>query len=66
MLEALKAVAERLKAGEISKDQAVKEARAISARYATLINIIRPMGFHHLIQRLGKAAKLPFAIHPHC
>jgi site-specific recombinase XerD len=23
------------------------------------------MGFHHLIQRLGKAAKLPFAIHPH-
>src|SRR6266481_7084010 len=26
---------------------------------------ISPMGFHHLIQRLGKAAKLPFAIHPH-
>jgi integrase len=26
---------------------------------------ISPMGFHHLIQRVGKAAKLPFAIHPH-
>jgi len=26
---------------------------------------ISPMGFHHLIQRLGKAAKMPFAIHPH-
>jgi type 1 fimbriae regulatory protein FimB/type 1 fimbriae regulatory protein FimE len=26
---------------------------------------ISPMGFHHLIARLGKAAKLPFAIHPH-
>jgi type 1 fimbriae regulatory protein FimB/type 1 fimbriae regulatory protein FimE len=24
-----------------------------------------PMGFHHLIQRLGKAAEMPFAIHPH-
>jgi len=26
---------------------------------------ISPMGFHHLIQRLGKAAKTPFAVHPH-
>ena len=26
---------------------------------------ISPMGFHHLIARLGKAAKLPFAVHPH-
>jgi Phage integrase family len=26
---------------------------------------ISPMGFHHLIQRLGKAAKMPFAVHPH-
>ena len=24
-----------------------------------------PMGFHHLIQRLGKAARMPFAVHPH-
>ena len=23
------------------------------------------LGFHHLIARLGKAAKLPFAVHPH-
>jgi type 1 fimbriae regulatory protein FimB/type 1 fimbriae regulatory protein FimE len=23
------------------------------------------MGFHHLIQRLGKAAEMPFAVHPH-
>jgi integrase len=23
------------------------------------------LGFHHLIARLGKAAKMPFAIHPH-
>jgi hypothetical protein len=23
------------------------------------------LGFHHLIERLGKAAKLPFAVHPH-
>jgi hypothetical protein len=23
------------------------------------------MGFHHLIARLGRAAKMPFAIHPH-
>ena len=23
------------------------------------------LGFHHLIQRLGKAAKMPFAVHPH-
>ena len=26
---------------------------------------ISPIGFHHLIQRLGKAAKMPFAVHPH-
>ena len=26
---------------------------------------ISPMGFHHLIARLGKAAELPFAVHPH-
>jgi integrase len=24
-----------------------------------------PVGFHHLIQRLGKAAGMPFVIHPH-
>ena len=23
------------------------------------------IGFHHLIQRLGKAAKMPFPLHPH-
>jgi site-specific recombinase XerD len=23
------------------------------------------IGFHHLIQRLGKAAGLPFKVHPH-
>jgi type 1 fimbriae regulatory protein FimB/type 1 fimbriae regulatory protein FimE len=23
------------------------------------------LGFHHLIARLGKAAKIPFAVHPH-
>jgi hypothetical protein len=23
------------------------------------------VGFHHLIQRLGKAAKMPFPLHPH-
>jgi site-specific recombinase XerD len=23
------------------------------------------LGFHHLIARLGKAAKLPFPVHPH-
>jgi len=23
------------------------------------------MGFHHLIARLGKVARMPFAIHPH-
>ena len=23
------------------------------------------IGFHHLIQRLGKAAKMPFSLHPH-
>jgi integrase len=26
---------------------------------------ISPMGFHHLVARLGKVAKMPFAIHPH-
>jgi len=26
---------------------------------------ISPMGFHHLIAWLGKAAELPFAVHPH-
>jgi integrase len=26
---------------------------------------ISPMGFHHLMARLGKAAKMPFAVHPH-
>src|SRR5256884_9785014 len=26
---------------------------------------ISPMGFHHLLQRLGKVAKMPFALHPH-
>jgi len=26
---------------------------------------ISPIGFHRLIQRLGKAAKMPFRIHPH-
>ena len=24
-----------------------------------------PMGFHHLMAKLGEAAKLPFAVHPH-
>ena len=24
-----------------------------------------PMGFHHLMARLGKAAEMPFAVHPH-
>ena len=23
------------------------------------------LGFHHLIQRLGKASGMPFAVHPH-
>jgi site-specific recombinase XerD len=23
------------------------------------------IGFHHLIQRLGKAARMPFPLHPH-
>jgi hypothetical protein len=23
------------------------------------------IGFHHLVQRLGKAAKMPFPLHPH-
>jgi integrase len=23
------------------------------------------IGFHHLIQRLGKAARMPFSLHPH-
>ena len=23
------------------------------------------IGFHHLIQRLGKAARMPFQLHPH-
>jgi integrase len=27
--------------------------------------MLTTIGFHHLIQRLGKAAKMPFAIHPH-
>ncbi len=26
---------------------------------------ISPMGFHHLMARLGKAAEMPFAVHPH-
>jgi len=26
---------------------------------------ISPMGFHHLVARLGKAAEMPFAVHPH-
>src|SRR5262245_50011221 len=26
---------------------------------------ISPIGFHRLIQRIGKAAKMPFPIHPH-
>src|SRR5215472_9835841 len=26
---------------------------------------ISPMGLHHLMARLGKAAKMPFAVHPH-
>ena len=26
---------------------------------------ISPMGFHHLIQRLGKVANMAFAVHPH-
>jgi type 1 fimbriae regulatory protein FimB len=26
---------------------------------------ISPMGFHHFIQRLWQAAKVPFAVHPH-
>ena len=26
---------------------------------------ISPIGFHRLIQRVGKAAKMPFPIHPH-
>jgi type 1 fimbriae regulatory protein FimE len=26
---------------------------------------ISPIGFHHLIQRLSKSAKMPFVVHPH-
>ena len=26
---------------------------------------ISPMGFHHLVARLGKAAEMPFTVHPH-
>jgi integrase len=26
---------------------------------------ISPIGFHHLVARLGKAATMPFAVHPH-
>jgi type 1 fimbriae regulatory protein FimE len=26
---------------------------------------MRPVGFRRLVQRLGKAAKMPFPIHPH-
>jgi hypothetical protein len=44
MLEALQAVAERLKAGEISKEQAKKEAEAASRRYGALLDLFSPHG----------------------
>jgi len=30
-----------------------------------VVEQISPIGFHHLVARLGKAAKMPFAAHPH-
>lgn len=44
MLEALKAVAERLRAGEISKEQALKEADVISPKYAALLDLFLKNG----------------------
>jgi hypothetical protein len=49
MLEALKAVAERLKAGEISKDEAIKQAGEISPRYATLVHLVGSSAFRALL-----------------
>lgn len=45
MAEALKLVVERLKAGEISKEQALREAETISPRYAALVDRFSRHGF---------------------
>jgi len=48
MLEALKAVAERVKSGEISEEQGIKEVESISPKYAELIqklNVLGPAGW---------------------
>jgi len=44
MLEALKALTERLAAGEITKDEALREATELSPKYAELINLFTTLG----------------------
>ena len=44
MMEALKAVAERLAAGKITRDEAIQEADKLSPKYATLIDIFSQLG----------------------
>jgi hypothetical protein len=44
MVEALKQVAERLKQGKITKEEAVKQAEEISPRYAALVNAFASQG----------------------
>jgi hypothetical protein len=44
MVEALKAITERLKAGTISKDQALEDATNISERHADILRTFLPLG----------------------
>lgn len=48
MVEAFKALAERLKSGEISQPEAVKEAETISPRYAALLDTFIRIGLPSL------------------
>jgi integrase len=46
--------------------RALRKLRRDYPKDAYVFVLISPIGFHRLIQRLGEAAKMPFAIHPTC
>jgi len=50
---------------ELCADYAARTLQKLTYSLASVVEQISPIGFHHLVARLGKAAKMPFAVHPH-
>jgi site-specific recombinase XerD len=44
---------------------AVKARPRLTSSSRSAADQMSTIGFHHLIQRLGKAARMPFPLHPH-